>query len=292
MAQYIDSDWAAEYIELQAQHRHLDDSSKWDKRSVTFGSSVVQSPYSAEFVRLLDLQPGDTLFDMGCGNGALAVPLAALGHKVIARDFSNGMLAGLAAAAAEKGVSDNIDMGRLAWGDDWEAAGITPKMVDIAFASRSVITRDLGAALTKLSNVARRKAVVTVSTGSTPMMSNRILRELGVTKVAAYDCRYTMNILFQLGYEPELRYIVTDRHLAFDDIAGARALFDDMLEHAASYAPADQIALARTRLDDWIAPRIEPNELAGMSNKHGEVEGAYKIDLPNDVRWAFISWDV
>ena len=79
---------------------------------------------------------------------------------------------------------------------------------------------------------------------------------------------------------------------AFDDAAGARALLEGMLEHASSYVPAEQIEAASARLYDWIAPRIEPNELAGMTNKHGEVEGAYKIDIPNDVRWAFISWDV
>ena len=96
-------------------------------------------------------------------------------------------------------------------------------------------------------------------------------------------------LLSELHGERRSRLCYVD---AFDDLAGAREQMEDQLEHASTYAPAEQIALARTRLDDWISTHIEPNELVGKTNKHGEREGAYKIDIPDDVRWAFISWEV
>ena len=70
--------------------------------------------------------------------------------------------------------------------------------------------------------------------------------------------------------------------------------FDEVLEERKSQLIDEMHSLSRRlwSLDDWIKPRIEPNELAGMTNKHGEVEGDYKIDVPDDVRWAFISWNV
>ena len=37
---------------------------------------------------------------------------------------------------------------------------------------------------------------------------------------------------------------------------------------------------------------MEPNPNAGKVNHHGEVEGSMRILVPDDVRWAFLTWDV
>ena len=288
----IDTDWAAEWKRVQRVHKHLDDPERWNKRSQTFGSSVIRSPYSAQFIELLELHEGDTVFDMGCGNGAIAIPLAQAGYRVIARDFSTGMLAGLEEAAAACGVCERIDAARMAWEDDWAAAGLAQGMVDVAFASRSVITADLGAALAKLSWIARRRACVTVSTGYTPMMSPTMLRDLGVSRVHAHDYLYTFNILAQLGFTPEMRYIVHDRTISFNSIDEGVAQLSEQLEHAQTYCDLGELERAATGLRAWIEERVEPNELTGMINRHGEAEGSLKICLPNDIRWAFLAWDV
>ena len=180
----------------------------------------------------------------------------------------------------------------MAWEDDWEACGIMPSSVDVAFASRSVITEDLGAALAKLSRVARRHACATVSTGYTPMMSPTMLHELGVSRVLAYDFIYTFNILVQLGYVPEVSYIVHDRIFSFDSPEEGEELLLAQLEHAQTYCDAGELARAATRVRGWLEERVQANEFAGMVNRHGKPQGRYKIQVPDDIRWAFLKWEV
>ncbi len=289
----VETDWAEEWIRVQRGRKHVDSAERWDKRSVTFGDACgAPSAYTRKFVELLDLQPDDVVFDMGCGTGALAIPLAQAGHKVIARDFSAGMLGRLTYAADQTGTTDLIDAAQMSWEDDWEAAGLEGRFADVAFASRSVITADLGAALTKLSNSAKRYACATISTGYNPMMSPRVLRELGVSQVPAYDYLYTYNVLMQLGYLPEVQFIISDRVENFDSVEEGVEIFAGMLEHARSYCLPEELEAAAKALPAWVEAHLEPNERVGEPDKHGGVEGKYKIVVPDDIRWAFLKWRV
>jgi SAM-dependent methyltransferase len=58
----------------------------------------------ALLTRLLDLEPGDRVLDVGCGTGRHAVPLAAQGLQVTGVDLSPAMLARAQARAAAAGV--------------------------------------------------------------------------------------------------------------------------------------------------------------------------------------------
>ena len=288
----IETDWAEEWKRVQRSRKHVDCPDRWNKRAPSFGGALFRSPYADQFIQALALEPGDTVLDMGCGNGAIAVPLAKAGHKVIARDFSERMLAGLAEAAKTAQVEDRIDAALMAWEDDWWAAGLTPGCVDVAFASRSMITEDVGASIAKLSAAARRFACATISTGYTPMMSPTMLRDLGVTRVLAYDFIYTFNILVQQGFVPEVRYIVHDRFISFDTLEEGEEALLAQLEHAQTYCDAGELEAAATRLRAWMEERVQPNEFAGLLNRHGQPEGRFKIQLKDDIRWAFLKWDV
>lgn len=288
----IDTDWGEEWKKVQRARKHVDCSEKWDKRAPSFGDSLAPTSYVWRFIELLDLQEGDTVFDMGCGNGAIAVPLAQAGYHVVARDFSAGMLAGLTAAAERAQVVDFVDAAQMSWEDDWEACGVLPGSVDVAFASRSLITQDLAASLAKLTAVARRHACVTASSGFTPMMSPTILHELGVTTVRAYDDQYVFNILKQMGYYPTVRYIVQDREFSFDTPDQVKEDLLASLEHARTYCDEGELDAAVTRVEQWVEGRIQPNEKAGQPNHHGGVEGAFKLVVPNDIRWTHIKWEV
>lgn len=138
------------------------------------------------------------MLDFGCGIGLLAIPLAKMGCKVIACDFSEGMLAMLREGAAAAGVSDSIDVRLLAWDDDWQAAGIEPDSVDVAIASRSISTHNLLGALTKLDRTARERACVTVAAGARPVATSARLpqwvalaRLWWITRFAPTSCSST-----------------------------------------------------------------------------------------------------
>ena len=72
-----------------------DDCQRWNKKAARYDSRDAKNLYAEAFVELAGVQPGETIFDMGCGTGTLAAEMATRGHKVIVGDFSSGMLAKL-----------------------------------------------------------------------------------------------------------------------------------------------------------------------------------------------------
>ena len=105
----------------------------WNHRAATF-TRTATCDYELWLMRLLALDPTDTLLDMGCATGTLAVPLARAGHRVHACDFAEAMLAMLNQRAAQESLP--ITPHLLAWDDDWQAACLGENSVDVGFASR------------------------------------------------------------------------------------------------------------------------------------------------------------
>lgn len=287
----IDTDWGAQWMREQAEYHPDDNVEYWDNRAPRFGTKRGISDYVLAFIEKLALEPGDSVFDMGCGNGALALPLAKAGHRVIARDFSGGMLAALAEEIAAQGVS-GIDFAQMSWEDDWQACGVGERIVDVAFASRSIITSDLRASLEKLSKVARKRACVTVSTNASPHVSADILRSLGAKAIKERDSMYTFAILVQMGFHPEVSYIMSRRCDAYEDAEDARAAIERMIVSAEPYMSIDDARACRENLPAWLEENLVPNERAGQLNSHNEIEGPLRLRVPREVRWAFISWEV
>ncbi|MCL2807643.1 MAG: methyltransferase domain-containing protein [Coriobacteriia bacterium] len=102
-----DIDWQSLWIKRFAHRECPDDAHYWDGRAEEFSKRYQRgenSAYSEQFIEYLGLKPSETVFDMGCGNGALAVPLAMAGHPVIACDFSLKMLEALLKRSNETAV--------------------------------------------------------------------------------------------------------------------------------------------------------------------------------------------
>ena len=287
----IEVDWGAQWMRERSQYHHDDSAEYWDKRAPKFGTKRGVSPYRVAFIEKLNLDEGDTVFDMGCGNGGIAIPLAQAGYKVIARDFSSGMLAELAREIEATGVT-GIDFAQMSWEDNWEACGIEPGMVDVAFASRSVITADLKASLQKLSRVARKRACVTVSTSASPRVSVDILKSLGASHMIARELVYTFNILIQLGYNPTVSYIESKSFDAYDSREDALTSLQRMIELAQGHLSKKDAELVQENLPTWLENNLVPNENSGLLNSHNEIEGPWRLAIPHEVRWAFVSWEV
>ena len=289
-----DIDWGEQWVlERQERHERREGSNAefWNKRAPKFGTKRGVSPYAATFIEKLALEPNDTVFDMGCGNGAIAIPLAKAGHAVIARDFSIGMLSQLAAQMEAESVT-GIDYACMSWEDDWQAHGITDGMVDVAFASRSIITADLKDSLTKLSRVARKRACITISTASSPLVSSGALYSLGAKQIKSGDMLFAFAILVQMGFNPEVSYIESHRFDAFEDYDNAFDSMMRMIEAAERYTSTEDVETMKRNLPDWLHEHLVPNENAGRLNSHDEIEGPLRLDVDFIVRWAFISWEV
>ncbi len=175
--------------------------SAWDARAAQSSWKRRHDDYSEAFLARLDLTGIATVLDVGCGPGLLSLPVAAQVEQVHALDYSSGMLDGLRAAIARDGVG-NVTPWPLSWTDDWQAV---PRC-DLAIASRSLMVPDLEAALRRLDAHALQRACITFATG--PRAGVTELAELlGREWVPMPDHRYPINMLLDMGREPQVDYL-------------------------------------------------------------------------------------
>jgi methylase of polypeptide subunit release factors len=73
-------------------------------------------PSSIDLANLLDVQPGETVLDLGCGSGLLSIAAAKLGAKhVVAIDIDPGALAATVNNAQRNGVQEKIQALAGSW---------------------------------------------------------------------------------------------------------------------------------------------------------------------------------
>ena len=225
------TDWNAEWMQLQKARRHRDSAVYWNERAKTFTSKDYPNPYVNSFLERAGVAPEESVFDMGCGTGALALPLGEAGHTVTAADFSEGMLSILRRELETRGIN-SVHCEQMSWEDDWEEHGITPKSHDVCTASRSIAVDDMRAALLKLTMVARRRVCITLPTGASPRTDDHVIEALGLASRVGRDHLYAVNILSSMGFEPELTYIKSSRHDTFETFDDALHKYDDMVRKA------------------------------------------------------------
>lgn len=271
-------DWAGAWEDHYARRAKPADASAWDRRARGYTDRRL-SDYESAFLGMLDVREGDVVLDFGCGPGILAVPLAQRGCRVIAADFSDGMLAEARRAAEEAGVADLVECRKVAWDDDWEAAGLLPGSVDVAVASRSMATRHMADALFKLDRTARRQVVVSLAAGHSPRRDERAFAAVGRARPWVSDYAYCMNILFERGVYPELAYIVSYSRPAFADRAETVAEMTRMIVSESGELSGEELAA----LEAFVDAHYGHDAQADPSRR-------WKSDEPRDLRWACISW--
>lgn len=285
------SDWNSEWKELQKARRRADDAAYWDKRAETFTSRDSPNPYILRYLELAGIQPGETVFDMGCGTGALAVPLGKAGHRVIAADFSTGMLARLREALDRNGVT-TVTPVQMSWDGDWPAHGVHPEMVDVCVVSRSLATADLKDSLMRLNSVARRRVCITLPTGSSPRTDERILTAIGLQSALGRDYLYAFNILTNEGIKPEVHYIESTRKNTYDTFDEAYDDMERMVMSASGAMVSDgNREAALKRLRPWLENDLEDNPDVGKLDQEDVPEKRLQLHTSRKVMWAFIAWD-
>ncbi|MGI6216165.1 MAG: class I SAM-dependent methyltransferase [Coriobacteriales bacterium] len=266
-------DWRGSWIESQNHRGKTDDPTKWDARADQFAQRK-RSSYSETFVKYLDLEPGETVFDMGCGTGEISLQIAEAGHDVISADFSKRML-GYVKKDIEQSGLDNVRVVNMAWGDDWEKFGIVENCVDVAVASRSIMVPDLWKTLERLSSVARHKVAVSLATGSTPADDFKLLEAVGRHPVNTHDDIYCVNMVYQMGYLPEVRYIKSDKKYEFSTLDDA---FHDLTKRIPNITPEEE-SITRDFLKEHVVESVD--------EKGNQI---FKFDYSRASDWAYISW--
>lgn len=184
----------------------------WDKRAETFYQNQVNgSTYYSEAVpRLLEekgiVQPSFRVLDICAGSGRYAIPLAKKSQSVHALDLSSEMLQFLQ-RETEKNNLDNIETIKSAWPTEENIGEF-----DVAFSAMCPAINSVNA-LQAMSDKARKYGVICQFTSSTDTVIEA-LKEHQLIDGAMNDphnnrdhLQSYFNILWELGYEPEISYL-------------------------------------------------------------------------------------
>jgi SAM-dependent methyltransferase len=232
---------------------------EWDGRAQSMSRRILGGAYVDGFVARLDLTGCETLLDVGCGPGTIALTVAPRLARVYGLDFSRGMIDGFCENARARGVTNATGILR-SWEDAWDDV---PEC-DVVVASRSTQVADLEAALLKLHAYARRRVYLTHLVGGR-FLDPWVHEAIGRNDEPLPDYLYVLNILHRHGIHPRLDYLDGENRLA------NCVDFDDCL-----------------RKVEWSLGVLTPEERERL-RRHYDARGSRVGDQP--MRWAFISWE-
>jgi len=275
MTTLLDTDWGKEWLRISENMREPDDPKFWDTLTQHFAGGGVDEPYLDKFVEFSEISSDESVLDMGCGAGSLAIPFARRGCHVIAVDFSSAMVECLNRRAAQEKLA-GIETHVLSWEDNWDALGLAADSVDVAIASRSVVTADMADSLLRLHRVARRRVCLTVRADGSPRFDKAICNTLNMPMPANGNWVYCLNILIQQNIFPQIRYILSTKTDTFIDKSDAVQKTIEVLGKLSTV----QLKKLELFLDQHLLP---------TTDEEGKL--IVKLDYDRVVKWAFISWD-
>ena len=266
------------FMSTQNSTINRDSQAYWNKRAATFTRDAT-SNYERWLMNLLALTEGETILDIGCATGTLAVPLARAGHRVHGCDFADAMLAIL----DERTAAENLPITShlLAWEDDWEEAGLGENSVDVAFASRSLMAEAVASFVAKLDSAARSRAAVVVPASLPPSSDPRLLTYLGRTAKRPQNARKVLRALRAIGRIPTCATTTTVRPMRFSS-------FDEAYSDLRRLARPEPFTDREQRLFDAYAAQHFVRRAA--ESPSGEPSEMWVLDYKLPVTWVFIGW--
>lgn len=261
-------------VRTARNNTYFSDSRYWDGRARLFAGSTEQISYVQRFLQMAAVRPGESVLDVGCGNGTISLPLAAQGHHIQAVDFSQGMLDCLTESAIARGLLDVVSPVQASWDDDWVEMDVVP--CDVALASRSMASTDLARAITLLETFAKRRVCITVAKGRASLYDPTLFSEIGRFVPDHDDCETCLHILSDRGIHPQVQTFQNARAMSFSSEQEARSLIE------CTVAPLTEEE--RRKLPNYFTRHIRCVKTDDAPY--------WTCDYTVTVTWAFIAWDI
>lgn len=261
----------------------------WDAFAPTFrkkGKDGEKDGYIEKFYELMEIRPGESIFDMGCASGTLAIPYAQRGHDVYAADFSPRMLEVLMQYAEEEGVAEKIHPIRLDWNEDWSRRDLP--VCDIVIASRSLLFEDLTSSLKKLESVAARR--ICLGAWDTPAQGfdRYVSKAIGCERPGFASHSLIMGELLSRDVCPEMIVIRSPFRLSRYES------FDAAVKRLKNSFPDGLTEEQEGRLIEYCREHLVHRTGKGYTSSRGdgqELEDYWQLDHSDMSTMAFIRWD-
>ena len=189
-------------------NRSVSTSTSWDDRAQMLTEEfdpthpLVDDDYFAGFLQKIMISPSDTILDVGCGAGNLALRLAPKVKHVYGLDFSKKMLTLFQQKAFHLKI-DNYDTILKSWYESWEEI----PQCDICISSRSSMVPDIKQALDLLNQKSRKSVYMTMVIDKEFLNRElyKLLNRDHLIRLPSYI--YAVNILYQQGYLVSVDFI-------------------------------------------------------------------------------------
>lgn len=174
----------------------------WNSIAPQFNEWMDKDDYPAEFISKIKIEPNDTVLDVGCGNGAITIPLAQKAKSVTALDSSTRMLEFLGKKAGHPSNIQMINKGL----EEVDAQEIGYH--DVVVASRSLNgIADIQAQLEKLDRIARKYVYITLWGVDNRKFENEMAELLGREGHQNPEYILVYNILYEMGIQANVEFL-------------------------------------------------------------------------------------
>ena len=263
------------------EDKDRDRSSKyWDDFAPRFRKDLPEGSrdeYVEQFYDYSGFQDGETIFDMGCGSGTLAIPYARRGHEIWAADFSTVMLDHLMDGARREGLEKLIHPIALDWNEDWSIRKDLKKC-DVAISSRSFMPASLTDGIRKLESVAKKR--VCIGAWDTPAEGyiRELARAIGYER-PGYGCYiFIMGELMDRDLRPCLKWINNPfRKSRYESWESANEILKESFQYGLT---EDQ----EKAVDAYLKEHLNLVK--------GDGEEYWQMDIPRTSTIAHISWEI
>lgn len=189
-------DWNSLWNQSVKNLPKKNNSESWDNIAPKFSQWMEKDDYPEKVLSRIKIEPSDSVLDVGCGSGAITIPLAQNANTVTAMDMSSKMLEILTEKAEKSGLNHINAINKRIEDVGVEEIG----KHDVVVASRSLNgVSNIREELEKINAIARKYVFITIWGVDNRKFEREMAELLGRESHSHPDYIYVYNILHQMG---------------------------------------------------------------------------------------------